>query len=369
MNFLNYTKSENTQTAVIHLKINSRDLMNILAELHYKKYGFFPDKIEPLRSDGSDRKIYRVFSGEKTVIGIIGNNYGENAAFLSFSKHFKKSGLRVPEIFIQDLESGAYLEEDLGDDTLFLWMMNIRNKYGLTEQVKDMYRQVIEYLPNFQITEGINLDYSFCYQHDEFGEESMLWDLNYFKHRFLDEFYKYPLDDTALKADFFTLINFLLEEDLSHFLYRDFQSRNVMIKNNLPYFIDYQSGRHGALQYDVASLLYDAKADLPEPFREELIQVYLKRAQKFAPVNPDRFLKYFYGFVLIRIMQAFGAYGYLSVVKKKKHFFKSVPFAINNLKILLEKKLPILEKMPTLASIYSNLLSDQSLTKFEKVDE
>lgn len=369
MNFLNYTIFEKKQQAVIHVEFNSRDFMNILSDLHRKKYGFPPNSIVPLRSDGSDRKIYRVFSGKETIIGIIGNNYDENAAFLSFSKHFRESGLRVPEIFIEDLKSGAYLEEDLGDDTLFQWMMKIRDHNGLTEQVKAMYRQVVEYLPRFQIAEGPNLDYSLCYQHDEFGEESMLWDLNYFKHRFLDEFYKYPMDPNALEADFQTLMNFLLEEDRNYFLYRDFQSRNVMIKNNLPYFIDYQSGRHGALQYDVASLLYDAKADLPESFREELIQVYLKAVQKFANVNHDRFLKYFYGFVLIRIMQAFGAYGYLSVVKKKKHFFKSVPFAINNLKILLEKKLPVLEKMPTLKSVYSNLVSDESLTKFDRDDE
>lgn len=369
MNFLNYTTLQKSQPAVIHLESNDRDYMKLLAELFEKKYGLLPDKIVPLRSDGSDRKIYRVFSGRDTVIGIIGNNYDENAAFLSFSNHFRKRGLRVPEIFIQDLEAGAYLEEDLGDDTLFLWMMKIRDQHGLTEQVKEMYRQVIKYLPKFQISEGRNVDYSLCYQHDEFGEESMLWDLNYFKHRFLDEFYKLPMDRAALETDFNTLTSFLLEEDRIFFLYRDFQSRNVMIKNNLPYFIDYQSGRHGALQYDVASLLYDAKADLPESFREELIHIYLEEVQKYADVNSDRFLKYFYGFVLIRIMQAFGAYGYLSVVKKKKHFFKSVPFAISNLKILLDKKLPILEKLPVLRKVYSNLVSDESLTKFERDDD
>jgi len=343
--------------------------MKVLADLFQKQYGFLPDTITPLRSDGSDRQIYRVHSAKQTVIGILGNNRSENAAFLSFSHHFKNRGLRVPEIFIEDLDAGAYLEEDLGDDTLFTWMMKIRDSFGLTREVKAMYRQVIEYLPRFQVDAGVHLDFSLCYQHDEFGAESMLWDLNYFKHRFLDEFYKRPLDTVALESDFHTLINFLLEEERPYFLYRDFQSRNVMITNSQPYFIDYQSGRRGALQYDVASLLYDAKADLPEHFRNELIQDYLNEVQNYTRVNPERFLKYFDGFVLIRIMQAFGAYGYLSVVKKKRHFFKSVPFAINNLRIILDKKLPILEQIPTLTRVYHNLATDESLTTFGNDDD
>lgn len=139
-----------------------------------------------------------------------------------------------------------------------------------------------------------------------------------------------------------------------------------MIKDGLPHFIDYQSGRKGALQYDLASLLYDAKANLPENFREELIEVYLNKAKQMIKINPNRFKSHFYGFVLIRMMQAFGAYGYLSAVKGKTHFFKSVPFAIRNLEILLNKNLEIIDRLPTLKEIFSNLLEDKSLKQFQE---
>jgi aminoglycoside/choline kinase family phosphotransferase len=339
--------------------------MEQLAELYQQKFGRTPDSIVALRSDGSDRKIYRVFAGEHTVIGIVGVDYHENAAFLEFSKHFRKFGLRVPEIYIEDPDGSAYLEEDFGDVILFDWMMDVREQHGFNDTIKKMYRQVVEYLPKFQIEAGMSLDYSFCYQHQEFGEDSMHWDLHYFKRHFINYFYKKKVNHTELDKDFSKLIKFLLQEDRKYFLYRDFQSRNVMIKEGMPYFIDYQSGRKGALQYDLGSLLYDAKANLPEEFREELIEAYLEQARKMTRINPRRFKKHYYGFVLIRIMQAFGAYGYLSAVKGKTHFFKSVPFAIKNLEVLLNKNIEILDQLPTLKEIFSNLIEDSYLREFE----
>ncbi len=340
--------------------------MERLNKLYFQTYGTPPDKIIPLRSDGSDRKIYRIFKNSDTVIGILGNNREENEAFLEFSRHFKAFNLNVPEIYVQNLELGAYLEEDLGDHTLFQWMLEIRDKLGFNDEIKQMYRKVVEVLPHFQITAGVSIDYSYCYQHIAFARESMSWDLHYFKHRFLNYFFKKKIDHTNLEKDFNILIDFLLEEEPAYFLYRDFQSRNVMIKNNEPYFIDYQSGRRGALQYDLASLLYDAKADLPEEFRQELIDHYIHHAEKIIDLNASCFKKYFYGFVLVRIMQAFGAYGYLSAVKGKTHFFRSVPFAIKNLEILCNKNLDILNRMQTLKSIYEHLIADKSLRKFNE---
>jgi len=339
--------------------------MNRLTELYQKKFGRTPDSIIALRSDGSDRKIYRVFSDDHSVIGILGSDRQENAAFLEFSKHFKKFGLRVPEIYIETPDAMAYLEEDFGDEMLFSWMVGIREKHGFNKAIKKMYREVVEYLPLFQIKAGLSIDYSYCYQHLEFGVDSMHWDLHYFKRQFLNYFYKKKINHTELEKDFSKLIKFLLQEDRKYFLYRDFQSRNIMIKDGLPHFIDYQSGRRGALQYDLASLLYDAKANLPEDFREEMIDVYLNKARQMTRINPKRFRKYFYGFVLIRIMQAFGAYGYLSAVKGKTNFFKSVPFAIHNLETLLNKNIEILNQLPTLKEIFSNLIEDQYLREFQ----
>ncbi len=339
--------------------------MDRLAELYQQKFGRAPNSIVALRSNGSDRKIYRVVAEEHTVIGILGVDYHENAAFLEFSKHFRKFGLRVPEIYIEDPEGSAYLEEDFGDVTLFDWMMDIREQHDFNDTIKNMYREVVEYLPKFQIESGLSIDYSFCYQHQEFGEDSMHWDLHYFKRHFINYFYKKKVNHTELDKDFNKLIKFLLQEDRKYFLYRDFQSRNIMIKKGMPHFIDYQSGRKGALQYDLGSLLYDAKANLPEEFREELIETYLEQAKQMTRINPKRFKKYFYGFVLIRIMQAFGAYGYLSAVKGKTHFFKSVPFAIKNLEILLNKNIEILNQLPTLKEIFANLIEDSYLREFE----
>ncbi len=340
--------------------------MNQLEKLYQSSFGRKPETVVVLRSDGSDRKIYRVTAGNHSVIGIVGVDHQETAAFLEFSRHFKKCGLRVPEIYIEDLNEGAYLEEDFGDVTLFDWMMDIRKNSGLNDTIKKMYRVVVEYLPRFQIEASMSIDYSYCYQHQEFGVDSMRWDLHYFKRQFLNYFYKKKINHTELERDFSSLIKFLLQESCKYFLYRDFQSRNVMIKDGLPHFIDYQSGRKGALQYDLASLLYDAKANLPENFREELIEAYLNSAKQMIKINPNRFKSHFYGFVLIRMMQAFGAYGYLSAVKGKTHFFKSVPFAIRNLEILLNKNLEIIDRLPTLKEIFSNLLEDKSLKQFQE---
>ncbi len=338
--------------------------MERLTDLYLKKFGQQPDAIVALRSDGSDRKIYRVVSGSHSAIGILGVDLQENAAFLEFSRHFKKYDLRVPEIYIENSDGSAYLEEDFGDVTLFSWMSEIREQHGFNNEIREMYQQVVEYLPRFQIEAGRSIDYSYCYQHQEFGLDSMHWDMHYFKRHFINYFYKKKVNHTDLDKDFNKLIKFLLQEDRNYFLYRDFQSRNVMIKDGLPHFIDYQSGRKGALQYDLASLLYDAKANLPEDFREEMIDVYLSKARQMTRINPKRFRKYFYGFVLIRVMQAFGAYGYLSAVKGKTHFFKSVPFAIKNLEILLNKNVEILDQLPIVKEIFSNLIYDKSLREF-----
>lgn len=334
-----------------------------LVKLFEKCYSGESATVKSLKGDGSERKIYRLVNEKRSVIGIIGNNPAENKAFLSFSRHFRNSGLRVPEIYAEDLANGVYLEEDLGDDTLFLWMGKIREQEGFSRRLIDMYKKVLKQLPHFQIRAGAGIDYSLCYQHHEFGWASMVWDVHYFKHRFLEVFYKPEYDINELERDFIALIEYLITERKDFFLYRDFQSRNVMIRDNEPHFIDYQSGRKGALQYDLASLLYDAKANIPEPVREELVEYYLDELSRHISVDREKFKEYFYGFVYIRIMQAFGAYGYLGVTKGKPRFLKSIPFAIQNLEVLAQKN-TIIDKLPTLQEIYHNLTLDQELRKF-----
>ncbi|MCR4438294.1 MAG: phosphotransferase [bacterium] len=335
--------------------------MEQLARLYERTYGRQPLTIVQLKGDGSDRHIFRLADDRQSVIGIWSEDHALNESFLEFSRHFADHGLRVPAIYAEDLSQGVYLEQDLGDWTLFDWMVGIREKEGFSPRIVAMYRKVLEDLPLFQIVAGKSIDYNLCHQHREFGEDSMAWDLHYFRHRFLEVFYKGNLNWSALERDFRQLRAFLLEEPRDYFMYRDLQSRNVMIVDGLPYYIDYQSGRRGALQYDVASLLYDAKADIPEPVRQELLAHYLDWVQQFAPIDRQRFLHYFCGFVLIRMMQAFGAYGYLSVVKGKKHFFRSVPYAIRNLELMLEMDFPLLRQLPTLRGVYEELVKDVEL--------
>ena len=351
-----------------------------LARLFFHHFREQPESVASLRGDGSDRHYYRLSAKNHSAIGVFGPNNAENEAFLTLSHHFRNHGLPVPEIYCSDLSKNIYLEQDLGDITLISWLADQRVQYDLTEKAVDMYRAVLRWLPHFQIRVGRNLDYTFCYQHSDFGYDSMIWDVNYFKQRFLKPFYRHRLDEMALQRDVERLIRFLMEENAIFFLYRDFQSRNIMIYENRPYFLDYQSGRKGALQYDVASLLYDAKAQIPEETRQELLSFYLDEAEhQFELIgrelrdgssaisyrfNRASFLRYFDGFVLIRMMQALGAFGYLSLVKKKRQFLAIIPLVLKNAEILLERQ-TILDRLKTLQSLFVNLVDDESLKKLK----
>ncbi len=316
----------------------------------------------PLPPSGSDREYFRIKSKSKNAIGVYNPDKKENKAFLTFSKHFKSKGLNVPEIFAQDLRNNIYLEEDLGDTTLFAFLRALRKEEEFPQEVIEIYKRVLEELPKFQIVAGKDLDYSVCYPRKKFDRRSMLWDLNYFKYYFL-KLAKIPFDEQALERDFNRFIDYLLSVDTKYFLYRDFQSRNVMLFNNRPYFIDYQGGRKGALQYDVASLLYDAKADIPQPVRNELLRHYLNELRKYIDFNQREFIEYYYGYVIIRILQALGAYGYRGFYERKEHFLKSIPYALENLSWLLENiELPV--KAPALFDALRKMVKSKSLKKF-----
>lgn len=322
----------------------------------FKKY--FNEEVlncQALKGDGSDRTVYRLTSQSQTAIGIHGKNRKENEAFISFSKTLLEQKIHVPEIYAIDLDYNIYLEEDLGDELLFTWLDRIRTQQNsFSAEIVAMYKKVLTVLPTIQIVAGKNINYGLCYQHIEFAHESMLWDMHYFKWNFLNLFYKDNIDNELLEKDFNRLADILMQEDRNFFMYRDFQSRNIMLKNNEPYFIDYQSGRRGALQYDLASLLYDAKAKIPDNVREELLNFYLEEVNKIITIDKDNFKKYFYGFVLIRIMQALGAYGFLGIVKNKPNFLNSIPLAMANLRSI-QKQSEFLTDLPALNNIINKL--------------
>jgi len=338
------------------LKTSEKNEIIQLFENHFNEKA---ESVEMLPASGSYREYCRLFSSSKTVIGAFNADIKENTAFLSFSYHFKINDLPVPEVFAVSADLKKYLLEDLGDITLFDFLSSVREKEGFSENIISEYKKVLKVLPKIQVVAGKDLDYSVCYPRSAFDKTSMMWDLNYFKYYFL-KLAKIQFDEQALEDDYQAFCDYLLSADSNYFLYRDFQSRNVMLKNGEVYFIDYQGGRRGALQYDLASLLYDGKADIPQFVRQQLFDFYITELKKYIPVNDTDFTAYFKGFVLIRIMQAMGAYGFRGFYEKKEHFLKSIPFALKNLGILLEDlALPL--KLPELLNVLNQLIHSEVL--------
>jgi len=333
-----------------------------LKTLFRARFGAEAETLAPVRAEGSNRRIYRLTRGKATAIGVLNADVEENRAFIEFSKHFRKEGVPVPEFYGEDPSGAAYLEEDLGDTTLFQLLGRKRTAHGFPEDVVAAYRDVVRWLPRIQIEAGRTLDYRWCHPRASFDKQSMLWDLNYFKYYFLT-LGGVQYHEEALERDFAVFADYLLAADRDYFLCRDFQSRNVMLRDGKPYFIDYQGGRRGALQYDIASLLYDAKADVPFELRDELLDLYVREASKHARIDKAEFKKFFPGFVLIRIMQAMGAYGLRGFHEKKPLFLQSIPYAIRNIEhVLLTSGLPV--EVPELAAVFKRLVGSSALRQF-----
>jgi aminoglycoside/choline kinase family phosphotransferase len=335
--------------------------MDILEKLFEQHFGTPATRVEPVQGGlgGSGRVIVRLANATHGAIGIQNDVAEENAAFLEFTRHFRAHGLPVPEIYRVDETHNAYVEEDLGDMTLFQYLSQHRNGAEIEPEAVSAYRRVVEVLPRFQVEAGRDLDYKFCYPRASFDRQSIAWDLNYFKYYFL-KLSGVPFHEQALEEDFERLTEFLLSADRDYFLYRDFQSRNVMLRDGEPYFLDYQGGRRGALQYDIASLLFDAKAELPPDVRAQLLEDYLEALAKYIPVNREKFLEHYYAYVYIRIVQALGAYGFRGFFERKAHFLQSVPYALQNLRWLLHNAtLPI--ELPALMAAFTNMVSSEKL--------
>ena len=334
------------------------DVLKKLFEQHFLKP---VERVQPLQGElgGSGRKIVRLANGNLTAIGILYGVREENVAFLKFSRHFRKHGLPVPEIYGEDLSQGAYLEEDLGDTTLFEFLTNNRSGGRIAPPAIEAYRKVVAILPRFQVEAGRDLNYRVCYPRGSFDRQSIAWDLNYFKYYFL-RLAGVPFNEQALEDDFRQLTKFLLSAKRDYFLYRDFQSRNVMLRGGDPFFLDYQGGRKGALHYDIASLLYYAKADLLSELRQQLLDYYFNELANFIDLKREAFMRHYYAFVYVRIMQALGAYGFRGFYERKTHFLQSVPYALKNVRWLLNNaELPI--PLPTLMDAFESMVNSDQL--------
>jgi aminoglycoside/choline kinase family phosphotransferase len=370
--------------------------MDVLKRQFERHFGSAALRVEPVQGGlgGSGRTIVRLANDRYSAIGVVHDVRAENAAFLEFSRHFRRHGLPVPEIYAEDLDAGAYLEEDFGDTTLFEFLRDHRAAgaggasgnaslpaagagagnaslpaagaeagnallqaagagagAGIAPEAVAMYRRAVEVLPRFQVEAGRDLNYKVCYPRASFDRQSIAWDLNYFKYYFL-RLAGVPFHEEALEKDFSRLTRFLLTAERGYFLYRDFQSRNIMVREGRPYFLDYQGGRRGALQYDIASLLFDAKADLPPELRRQLLEHYLDSLAGHLDLDREAFLHHYHAYVYVRMMQALGAYGFRGYYERKAHFLESVPYALRNLRWLLQNvELPV--KLPALMAAFA----------------
>lgn len=339
-----------------------------LKKLYHTYTGHEPEAVNELPSSGSNRRYFRL-TGTPTLIGVSGTSIEENQAFLYMAQHFRKKGLSVPEVVAKSEDYTLYLQEDLGDTLLFNAIEKGRKTSLFDEEEKQLLHKTMRLLPDIQFAGADGMDFSYCYPQSAFNSRSILWDLNYFKYCFLKatgiEFQEDRLED-----DFQKMTNVLLRSNSETFMYRDFQSRNVMIKDGEPWFIDFQGGRKGPIYYDVASFLWQAKANYPDSLRQELLKEYIEALRKYQPVDEAYFHVQLRHFVLFRTMQVLGAYGFRGYFEKKPHFIQSVPFAIANLRRLLQEPYPeypylchVLKELTELKQFADSLQKPQLVVK------
>lgn len=310
----------------------------LLAQLYQSYTGEAPTSIEPLPGAGSNRKYFRL-KGKESLIGVYGTSTEENRAFIYMARHFSQKGLPVPRILAEAPDQSAYLQDDLGDISLFQLIKQGRESGNFSDEETNILKRTIRLLPQIQFEGSKDMDFSYCYPLATFNRRSVLWDLNYFKYCFLKAT-GLEFQENLLEDDFERMADTLLQIEPQVFMYRDFQSRNVMIREEKPYFIDFQGGRKGPFYYDVASFLWQAKANYPDSLRQELLNEYLDALRPYHTIDKEQFLTTLRHFVLFRTLQVLGAYGFRGYFEKKAHFIQSVPYAIENLRQLLETDFP-----------------------------
>lgn len=321
-------------------------------------------EIHSLKQAGSNRQYFRLAKGaESYILTYNPANVQENHAFVSFTNHFTDQGLCVPSIEFVDPQKQFYVQSDLGDLSLF----DVMQQEGFSENVKSLFQKTCRSLAQLQIVGGKNIDYSNCIATRSFDKQAIYSDLLYFLYYFVRAL-DLPYDKNLLLNDFEMLSSYLMQEENQFFMHRDCQSRNVMIKDEKIWFIDYQGGMQGALQYDIASLLWQARAQMPYAWRDELVNYYFDHANELleGTLRKQDFMANYDGFVLIRMLQTLGAYGFRGLFERKPHFIASIPFALNNLKWFLENKsLPI--RLPALQKVLQAIVADEVLEKFATV--
>lgn len=322
-----------------------------------------PISISRLPLSGSDRQYFRVKGEKNSVIATFNANQKENETFCYFSGHFKSHNFPVPEIFAINENKTIYLQSDFGDVSL----LNVIEEKGKTDEVYVLLKKSLKNLSLLQINGDKGLDYEKCITSKEFGKQAILSDLLYFKYYFLDTL-KIPYDKEKLIEDFDALSHYLSRVDYKFFMYRDFQSRNVMVQKNEVFFIDYQGGMKGALQYDVASFLWQAKAELSDEWKDDLLEYYMDCLDEIlkTPIDRNRFVSQYNGYVLIRLLQVLGAYGFRGIFERKAHFLDSIPLALHNLQNFLKHKMVGIS-VPEFERLLTIIVSDEMVNRFTNI--
>ena len=317
--------------------------MTPLESLFKKHFGSAPQKVEALCGSASHRRYFRLWGDGFSVIGVEGTDPEENRAFLTLDRHFASKGIRVPSVLAE--EGLCYLQEDLGGDSLF----DVAVAGGHFNE--DLLCATLAALPKIQVEGAQGLDWSVCYPQPSFDGRMVDFDLNYFKYDYL-KLTGAEFNEIRLQEDFDRLKADLLAEPSDTFLYRDFNARNVMVKDGEPWFIDFQGGRRGPVYYDVASFVWQAKAAYPAALREKLVSSYIKALKAYMPVDEKHFRERLRLFVLFRQLQVLGCYGFRGLWEKKQYFADSIPFALQNLRELLPfPQYPYLTEVLTMLSV------------------
>ncbi len=310
--------------------------MKILVELFSEYFGTEPSDVNPIKGSASNRQYYRLSNHEHSCVGVIGTDADENRAFVTLARSFKNAGLPVPELYMVSEDGMAYIQEDLGSTILYNIVSDAK-KSGTIAEVENILCKTIGQLPKFQFEGGREADWSVCYPEPSFSRRMVMFDLNYFKYCFLKPS-GLEFNEVRLQDEFDKLADDLLGGPDVHeytgdtFMYRDFQSRNVMIRDDRPYFIDFQGGRKGPVYYDLASFVWQPRAGFSDELRKKLVDAYVDAASEYMEIDRSSFDSKLGLFILFRLLQILGAYGFRGLVENKAAFMVSIPLAMNLLR-------------------------------------
>lgn len=331
-----------------------------LDQLYTSFYGLSPESITPLSASASNRRYFRMASSAGKCIGACGTDRQENEAFAAISRHLRSRDIPVPEILAVSADGMSYLQEDLGDEVLFDRLVKARRTGEGLAEVEDLLCRTMSLLPKIQFEGARGFDFSVCYPQPSFDRRMVMFDLNYFKYCFLKAT-GLEFNEMTLQDDFESLADDLLSDSMETFMYRDFNARNVMVRDGHPWFIDFQGGRKGPIFYDVASFVFHARAGYSPELRERMTETYLLALEQYMPVDRETFMRKLRLFVLFRLLQVLGAYGFRGWTENKAAFVTGIPAALEELSTLLDE---VSDAYPYLADTLRRMVA---LPRFERV--